>query len=151
MEPPAKSPFEENFDVYWIHAIANARLHNAEAARASLEQFRKSSAAWSKGHGWGDVLHLALLEAEAWTLYAEGRKSDAERELSDAVDFEKSHSVYYADVLPRPSEQMLGDMLLQMGKWEEACAAFRASLSMVPNTFGALQGLHTCMDRTASR
>lgn len=151
LQPPPNSRFEENFDVYWVQAIANARLGKVNAARKSLEQFRQSSSAWIKGHRSGDVLHLALVEAEAWTLYAEGRKGEAVRELSNAADFEKSHVLYYADVLPRPSEQMLGEMLLQMGEDREACAAFQASLRISPNTFNAVHGLRTCGDRSANR
>ncbi len=143
LEPPSKSPFDENFDVYWIHTMAEARL-GRPAAQASLEQFRKSSAEWISGHGWGDVLHLALAEAEAWTLYDEGHKDDAVRELTDATDFEKNHPIYYADVLPRPASEMLGDMFLQMGQGKEACEAFRSSLKLAPNTFDTLQGLHRC-------
>ena len=149
MEPPPNSPFAENFDVYWVHAIANARLGKPAAARASLEQFRQSFSAWIPGHGWADVLHLALAEAEAWTLYAEGKGSDAVRELSEAGAFERSHPLYYADVLPRPSSEMLGQMLLEMGKANEACAAFRASLAIAPNTFNALQGLRSCTTPSA--
>jgi tetratricopeptide (TPR) repeat protein len=151
LEPPGKSAFEENFDVYWIRAIADSRLGKATAARESLEQFRKSTAEWIPGHGWGDVLHLAFEEAEAWTLYAEGRRDDAIRELSDAARFENNHPLYYADVLPRPSSEMLGDMLLLMGKNKEACAAYKASLKVAPNTFDAVQGMRTCMGRPSAR
>jgi hypothetical protein len=56
-----------------------ARLGQPAEARAALEDFRKSEAAWTRGHGWGDVMHLALAEAEAWTLYAEGKYSPAIR------------------------------------------------------------------------
>lgn len=145
LEPPPNSPFDENFDVYWIHAIANARLGRPTAARASLEQFRKSSAEWISGHGWGDILHLAFMEADAWALYSERKSNDAVRELSDAAIFEKSHPIYYADVLPRPASEMLGEMLLQMGERQRACAAFRASLALAPNTFNAVKGLRSCM------
>jgi tetratricopeptide (TPR) repeat protein len=151
LEPPSKAHFEENFDVYWIHTIANARLGKPLAARAALEQFRESSKEWTSGHGWGDVLHLALAEAEAWTIYAEGKREDAVRELSDAVDFEKRHPVYYADVLPRPSSEVLGDMLLQMGKEKDACSAFQASLLVTPNTFNALHGQRRCADRSSAQ
>ncbi|MGC1460598.1 MAG: hypothetical protein WA802_00265 [Terracidiphilus sp.] len=144
LEPPPKSPFDENFDVYWIHTIAEARL-GEPAARISLEQFRKSSAEWISGHGWGDVLHLALAEAEAWTLYSEGQETAAIHELTGAADFEKNHPIYYADVLPRPASEMLGDMLLQMGEEKEACAAFHASLKLAPGTFDAVQGLRICL------
>lgn len=155
LEPPAQSPFDENFDIYWIHAIADARLGKADAARDSLEEFRKSSTDWIGSHQQSatlrETLHLALMEAEAWTLYSEGRKQDATKELSDAVGFEKNHPIYYADVLPRPSSEMLGEMLGQMGKHEESCAAFQTALAMAPNTFNTLQGLRACSNRAALR
>lgn len=150
LEPPPNSPFDANFDVYWIHTIAEARL-GSSAARNSLEQFRKSSTEWVSGHGWGDVLHLALAEAEAWTLYDEGKKDVAVRELTRAAAFEKNHPIYYADVLPRPASEMLGDMLLQSGEEREACAAFHASLKLAPNTFDAVQGLSTCMHHSSAQ
>lgn len=149
LEPPVKSPFEENFDVYWIHTIAYSMLGNSAAARASLEQFRSSSAKWIHGRGWGDVLHLALAEAEAWTLYAEGRKEKAVSELSDAAEFERNHPLYYADVLPRPSSEMLGEMLFHMGDFRRACAAFQASLRVAPNTRNAVIGLRRCESHPA--
>lgn len=151
LEPPAGSPAGENADVYWIHAIANARLGKPAEARAALEDFRKSTAEWVPKHGWDDVMHLALAEAEAWTLYAEGKPDTAVREMEDAVRFEQSHPVYYADILPRPASQVLGDVLLQMGKRPQACAAYRASLQVAPNTFDAIQGLKTCTEQAVAR
>ncbi|HEY6447662.1 MAG TPA: hypothetical protein VIY53_14470 [Acidobacteriaceae bacterium] len=151
LEPPTGSAFEENFDVFWIHSIAAARLGKPVEARAALEDFRKSEAAWTRGHGWGDVMHLALAEAEAWTLCSEGKDETAIRELTDAVSYEKSHPVYFADVLPRPSSQMLGDLLLAMGRKQEACAAYRASLAMAPNTHDAVEGLRACEEHAAAR
>ena len=69
---------------------------------------------------------------------------DAVRELTDAAAFEKDHAIYYADVLPRPASEMLGDMLLELGEKEQACTAFQAALKLAPNTFDALQGLRRC-------
>jgi len=97
------------------------------------------------------VLHLALAEAEAWTLYDEGKKDKATRELTDASVFENNHPIYYADVLPRPASAMLGDMLLQMGEGKRACMAFHASLKLAPNTFEAVQGLRQCENHSSTR
>jgi tetratricopeptide (TPR) repeat protein len=144
IKPPPASPAEENFDVDWIHAIPQARLGNAAAARSALEAFRASSDKWAASHGFADVLHLALLEAEAWTLYAELKPEEAVREFSQAAAFEKAHPVYYADVLPRPASEMRGEMLLEMGCKDEACTAFRAALRIPPNTYESVAGLRLC-------
>ncbi len=99
-----------------------------------------SSSEWKKGHGWDDVLHLAREEAEAWTLFAQGKQQEATETLSSAVEFEKAHPIYYADVLPRPSSEMLGDMLSTMGRPTEALNAYKVALQMAPNRRNSLEG-----------
>jgi tetratricopeptide (TPR) repeat protein len=156
IQPPAQSAFDENFDAYWMNTIAAARLGKPVEASASLEQFRQSLAAWRKTQGhsweliWGAVLDLALDEAEAWTLFSQGKQDQAVRELTNAVSFEQAHPMYYADILPRPSSEMLADMLLQMGKRREACAAYQASLKVAPNRFDSLAGLRASCESTAA-
>jgi len=140
IQSPPKSPFMENFDVYWIHAIAAARLGRSQDATLALEDFRKSSSEWIKGHGFGDVLHIALMQAEAWTLFAQGKPQEAIETFTSAVQYERDHPIYYADVLPRPSSEMLGDMLSQMGRPAEAFWAYKVALEMAQNRLDSLQG-----------
>ena len=132
-QPPAGSKFEENFDAYWVRAIAAARLGKPDEARLALEDFRKSCDLWVPGHGWGDILHVALVEAEAWTLFSQGQHDKAIEELRGAEQFERDHPMYYADILPRPTPEMLGDMLLQIGRPAEALSAYKRSLDLAPN------------------
>lgn len=140
LQPPSKSPPVENFDIYWIHAIAAAHLGQPRQAEIELENFRKSSAEWSETHGFEDVFHLALLEAQAWTLFSRDNHEDALKTLDEAEQFERDHPMYYADILPRPSAEMRGDMLLQMGKPADALRAYRLSLSIAPNHHDSLTG-----------
>jgi tetratricopeptide (TPR) repeat protein len=144
IQPPPKSPFEESFDVYWIHSIAAAHLSEPKNASRSLEEFRKSSSEWEPAHGWGDVFHLALLEAQAWTLFSYGKHEDAVKQLSEAMLFEKSHPMYYADILPRPAAEMQGDMLFQMGQRAGARRAYEAALEVAPNRRNSRVGLSSC-------
>ena len=141
VQPPSGSPFQENFDVYWIHAIAAARLGDGRQAEKELENFRNSSGEWIKGHAWTEsILHPALIQAEAWTLFSQGKQDEAVQKLRTAVQFELDLPIYYADVLARPSSEMLGDMFLQMGKPAEALSAYKVSLEMAPNRFDSLSG-----------
>lgn len=140
IEAPVASPFDENFDVFWIHTIAAARLKQAQQASAFLEDFKKSSSAFEKQHGWGDLIHLELLEAEAWTLFAQQDRTKAVDVLREAVKFEQAHPIYYPDVLPRPSSEMLGDVLLLMNSPGEALDAYKAALSTAPNRLNSLIG-----------
>jgi tetratricopeptide (TPR) repeat protein len=140
IEPPSGSKFEENFDAYWIQTIAAARLGDPEKARQSLELYRRSEAAWIKAHGWGDILGLALTEAEAWTTFSEGKRDEAVAHLRSVSQFEREHPMYYADILPRPSSEMLGDMLSEMGRPGEALAAYQAALDLAPNRLNSMLG-----------
>jgi len=150
IEPPSTSGFDENFDAYWIETIAAARSGNAHKAERALELYRKSSAAWDKEHGWGDVLGVALTEAQAWTMFSEGKCDEAVAHLRDIAQYERDHPMYYADILPRPTGEMLGDMLLQMGKPAEALEAYRQALQLAPNRLDSLIGSKAAAARSGS-
>jgi hypothetical protein len=60
LEPPPNASFGENFDVYLIRTIAEARLGKPEA-RTSLGQFRKSSAEQISNHGKADRCDLVQM------------------------------------------------------------------------------------------
>ena len=140
IEPPPSSSFEENFDAYWIETVAAARLGDPATARTALGKYRDSETAWNTSHGWGDILGVGLAEAEAWTLFSEGKKDQAVARLRGMVDFEHDHPMYYADILPRPTGEMLGDMLMQMNRPAEALSAYQAALKLAPNRLDSLLG-----------
>jgi tetratricopeptide (TPR) repeat protein len=150
IEPPSTSGFDENFDAYWIETIAAARSGNTDKAEQALALYRKSSAAWDKEHGWGDVLGVALTEAQAWTMFSEGKHDEAVAHLRDIAQYERDHPMYYADILPRPTGEMLGDMLLQMGKPAEALEAYKQALELAPNRFDSLIGARAAAARSGN-
>lgn len=150
IEPPSESKFEENFDAYWIQTIAAARLGDSLKAEQALEQYRKSSAEWDKSHGWGDVLGLALTEAESWTMFSEGKRDEAVAHLKNIAQYERDHPVYYADILPRPTDEMLGDMLSLMGRWTQALQAYQAALELAPNRLDSLLGAMTAAAKSGN-
>jgi tetratricopeptide (TPR) repeat protein len=140
IEAPVASPFDENLDAFWIHTIAAARLKQAQQATAFLADFKKSSSEFEKQHGWGDLIHLELLEAEAWTQFAQQDRPKAIETFREAIKFEQAHPIYYPDVLPRPAGEMLGDALLLMNSPGEALNAYKTALSMAPNRLNSLIG-----------
>ncbi len=140
IEPPSSSAFEENFDAFWIETIGAARSGDSRRARAALAKYRDSETAWNKDHGWGDILGVGLAEAEAWTLFSEGKHDEAVARLRGMAEFERDHPMYYADILPRPTGEMLGDMLLQMRRPADALAAYKKALQLAPNRFDSLVG-----------
>jgi tetratricopeptide (TPR) repeat protein len=150
IEPPATSRFEENFDAYWIEAIGAARCGDARKAEQALEQYTKSSEAWDKEHGWEHRVGVAMTEAQAWTMFSEGKRDEALAHLRSAAQYERDHPMYYADILPRPTGEMLGDMLMLMDRPAEALEAYKAALQLAPNRLDSLVGAHTAATRAGS-
>ncbi len=150
IEPPSASRFAENFDAYWIETIGAARSGDAHKAEQALEQYRKSSEAWDKERGWEHAAGVSLTEAEAWTMFSEGQHDKAVAHLRSIAQYERDHPMYYADILPRPTGEMLGDMLLQMGRPEEALEAYKGALELAPNRLDSLLGARTAAARSGN-
>jgi tetratricopeptide (TPR) repeat protein len=74
-------------------------------------------------------------------LYAEGKKDDALKSMSDAADAEdrtEKHPV--TPGVPKPARELYGEMLLDSGNAKEALIAFEATLKKEPNRLGAFAG-----------
>jgi len=146
IQPPPKAKLSDNFEIYWMQAIAAAHLKQPVEARASLEKFSQSLSGWKKSQGpswdavWDSVFNIAMAEAKSWTMFSEGKHDEAVALLKNAAQLERDHPLYYADVLPRPAENLVGDMLLQMGRATEAVEACKAALDVAPNRLDSLLG-----------
>jgi len=56
------------------------------------------------------------------------------------AEFERDHPMYYADILPRPTGEMLGDMLLLMNGPADALIAYKEVLELAPNRVDSPSG-----------
>ncbi len=146
-QPPRGSPVKENFDVYWVHAMAAAELGNAEIANKSLAELSES-AAQHEGNGY--ILHVDLAQATAEVDAVMGKTDEAIAILRDAVGFEQQHPVDYPNVLNPPSAELLGSLLLKQHRPEEATRAFRAALTLAPNTLHSVEGARKADERNSA-
>jgi Flp pilus assembly protein TadD len=74
-------------------------------------------------------------------LYAEGKKDDALKAMSEAADAEdrtEKHPV--TPGVPKPARELYGEMLLDSGNAKDALTAFEATLKKEPNRLGAYAG-----------
>jgi tetratricopeptide (TPR) repeat protein len=81
------------------------------------------------------------LAAAAWLAYAEGRKDEALALARSAAELDAKagkHPVTPGAILP--ARELLGDMLLEMGRPAEALAEYEASLREAPGRFNCLYG-----------
>jgi hypothetical protein len=65
-------------------------------------------------------------------IVSEGSDYQCVQTLREAVVVEQAHPVYYPDVLPRPSSEMWGEMLLLLKSPGEALDAYKVALKIAP-------------------
>jgi tetratricopeptide (TPR) repeat protein len=127
---------------HFARALGAARSGNGQAARDALSRLAalhdlnaKTSAYWTK------QVEIMRLSAKAWLEYHEGAKENALEIMHRAAALEAStekHPVTPGEVLP--ARELLGDMLLDMGRYKEARAAYETALARSPNRFNSLYG-----------
>ena len=144
---PASFPWDERFAqfdalAYFGHTIGHARSGDPRAAREALVQLQ-SAIVGTETPGtvpyliWdGQALSMA---AEAWVSYAEGEFERAVMTMAAAA--ERSASLHDSSWrLPLPSGELLGDMYLELGRYDEALTTYEAVLERMPNRFNSLYG-----------
>ena len=128
---------------YFARALGAARDGDPEAAKADiakLDELRDKLRA-AKDAYWSEQVDIQAQIASAWVLYAEGKKDDALKAMSEAADAEdrtEKHPV--TPGVPKPARELYGEMLLDSGNAKEALAAFEATLKKEPNRLGAYAG-----------
>jgi len=143
---PASFPWEQfpatEAITHFARALGATRSGNPEAARQSistLETLRDRAAETSQY--WAKQIEIQRLTAEAWLMYQPGKKDDALEMMRNAAVLEAStekHPITPGEVLP--AQELLADMLLDLGRYEEAGTAYQAALNRSPNRFNSLYG-----------
>ena len=98
---------------------------------------------------WATELEAQRLGAAAWISFAAGKSDDALKLMRAAADLEDSsekHAVSPGRILP--ARELLGDMLLEAGRPNEALAAYETSLVNDPKRMRSFRG---CRPRGARR
>jgi tetratricopeptide (TPR) repeat protein len=127
---------------HFARALGAARAGKPEAARRSIEKLetlRERAAATSQY--WAKQIEIQRVTAEAWLAYQLGDKDDGLEIMRKAAALEAStekHPVTPGETLP--SQELLADMLLDMGRYKDASAAYKAALDRSPNRFNSLYG-----------
>ena len=115
---------------YFARALGAARAGDPEAAKpdiAKLGELRDKLREAKDGY-WSEQVDIQSQVASAWLLYAEGKKDDALKAMSDAADAEdrtEKHPVTPGG--PKPARELYGEMLLDSGHAKEALTAFEAT------------------------
>src|SRR5437867_8477154 len=144
----------------FARALGAARSGDTAATRAevmALAEIESAEAAAGGPHAyWAGQVTIQRLAATAWVARAAGDTADAIRQATAAADLEdvtQKHPVTPGAVLP--ARELLGDLLLELGRPTDAAGAYAASLARQPNRarslFGAARAAELAGDRTTAR
>ncbi|WP_036049477.1 tetratricopeptide repeat protein [Bradyrhizobium sp. Tv2a-2] len=128
---------------YFARALGAARAGDPEAAKADIAKLGelRDKLRAAKDAYWTEQVDIQAKIASAWVLYAEGKKDDALKAMSDAADAEdrtEKHPV--TPGVPKPARELYGEMLRDSGNAKDALTAFEATLKKEPNRLGAYAG-----------
>jgi hypothetical protein len=144
LEPQATAfPYTEAI-TYFARALGGARIGDLARARAaadSLESIQQRLAATNEAY-WSEQVAIQRLAARAWIDLAEGRSAVAlsrMREAAEREDATEKNAVTPGPIAP--ARELLGDMLVELKRPNDAISAYRATLETEPNRRHALRRL----------
>lgn len=147
---PARDPADYPWDrfpaieaiTHFARGIGAARSGDPAGAREAAERLAslRDAAARTSAY-WADQVEIQRLSVEAWAAHAAGDASIALRRMREAAALESStekHPVTPGEIVP--ARELLGEMLLELGRYAEAREAFAAALERSPRRLRALYG-----------
>jgi hypothetical protein len=130
---------------HFARAMGAARSGDTAATRteiAALAEIERAEAAAGGVHAyWSSQVKIQRLAATAWAARAAGDTAEATRQATAAAELEdgtQKHPVTPGAVLP--ARELLGDLLLELGRPAQAARAYAASLAQQPNRARSLFG-----------
>lgn len=140
MELHAAIPWEkfpQTVAMFWFSkGLGAARTKDVEAARVAVAELKKLRETMNERQQvyWAQLSEAQILSLEAWIELAEGNIDLAVAHQTAAADLEDK--IGKSPVTPGhilPARELLGDMLMELGRTEQAMAAYQTTLSLSPN------------------
>jgi len=123
-----------------LGAARGGNVAGAKTEVARLEALRDRMTA-AKNTYWAEQSEIQRLAVSGWVARAEGRNDEAVKLLGDAAALEgrtEKHPVTPGAI--QPAREMLGELLIELGRDSQALAEFEASMRTDPNRFHGLAG-----------
>ena len=139
---PSRYPYADAL-TYFARALGAARTGDADGTRSAIETLKTLQARLteSKEGYWAQQTEIQRRSASAWLALLEGRKTEALAEMRAAATLEDGTEKSAVTPGPlAPARELVGEMLLQLGRPAEALQEFEATLRKEPNRFRALSG-----------
>ncbi len=127
----------------FARAIGSARSGDVASTRKEVEKLQalRERLVKAKQHYWAEQVEIQRLAAAAWLSWAEEDYEEALKLMQSAAALEDStekHPVTPGEIIP--AHELLGELLLELGKPEQVLRAFETSLQDTPNRFNSFSG-----------
>jgi tetratricopeptide (TPR) repeat protein len=128
---------------YFARAIGGARSGDVSAAEADVQELARIVDALNaaKDKYWATEVEVQRLGATAWVAYAKGDRQTALQLMQSAAALEdKSEKAAVSPGRLVPAHELLGDMLLESNRPDDALAEYERAQVRDPNRFRSLYG-----------
>ena len=131
---------------HFARAFGSAQAKDFSAAKQEIEILKKLHQDLIDQKDRSKSIQIKLVEiqiktAQAWTYFRDNNTAKGLELMLEATEIERKtskHPITPGDVLP--AIELLGDMFLELGRNEEALAAFQENLERHPNRFNGIYG-----------
>ncbi len=140
--PAPNTPYTEAI-THFARAIGFARSGKPAEAAADIARLAalRDREIEMKDAYWTEQVDIQRRGAEAWVMFAEGKKAEGLAAMAAVADAEDKTDKSAVTPGPlAPARELYGFMLLEDGKAREALVAFEAVTKKEPNRFLALYG-----------
>ncbi len=151
--PAPNTPYTEAI-THFARAVGFARSGKPAEAAADIARLAalRDREIEMKDAYWTEQVDIQRRGAEAWVMFAEGKKTEAITAMATVADAEDKTDKSAVTPGPlAPAREMYGFMLLEAGRAKEALVAFEAVTKKEPNRFLALYGAGKAAEATKQR
>jgi tetratricopeptide (TPR) repeat protein len=137
---------------YFARALGAARSGDTAAAGKEVQELARivNALKAAKDDRWANEVEVQRLGAAAWTAYATGKRDEALTLMRSAADIEdKGEALGPGRV--QPARELLGEMLLEIGRPVEALAEFERLQVQESNRFRSLYGAGQAAAQSGNR
>jgi tetratricopeptide (TPR) repeat protein len=147
--PWAKFPWQKAI-IHFTRVLGYVHIGKIDSAKTELKNLDAiyDTLVEQKDAYKANEVKIQINASNAWILFKEGKDDEALKTMVVAADMEdktEKSPVTPGEVIP--ARELLGDMLLQMNKADQALEAYEADLKTHPNRFNGLYGAASAAEK----
>jgi tetratricopeptide (TPR) repeat protein len=139
---------------HFARALGAARTRDLTTARAAIDSLAADERRLREAREgyWAEQVAIQQLGARAWLARAEGRDDAALAAMREAAAREDATDKSAVTPGPlAPARELLGDLLLELGRPAEALEAYRTALRSEPNRHHTVDGARRAAEAAGDR